>query len=240
MAQPTTSQLIADLFGNPGRPLAGWYAELLDAVPPLRSFTLDHRLKIRKKVRTAADAASRRDLRCELAVAALLTADRRSRVIYEPLNPTNRRGPDFLLQHKGHTSIYVEVSRMRPSPGAERDRSERLESVLCGKLNQMAAGSANLLALVNDAAPADTDAMTIAVQHLKRRAEAKDDAYFAFRGLAGARVFLQHLPSLTGIFLATPMDGVQELLLLPSARRPFPDDLARAFAAWNLVALLQP
>lgn len=238
MPQPSVSELIDDLFGRAGHSLAGWYAGLLSSTPALRTFTVDHRAKIRKKVRSAADEESRRDLRCELAVAALLAADRRSPLVYEPLAAEGRRGPDFLVRHKGHTAVYVEVSRLRARAAAEREPHERLAAVLCGKLGQLPPDGANLLVLVNDDAPADGAVVEAAIQGLRRRAEAKDDAYFAFRGLAGARELLRRLPLLGGVFIASPAARLEELHRHGAARRPLPADFARAVAGWSLAAMV--
>ena len=100
MAQTTTSQVIDALFGGSDTPFVRWYADLLEGSPLLRAFSLDNRTKIRKKLRTATDAAARRDVQCELAVAALLVADRRSPLAYEPLAAENRS--QVLIGYEGN------------------------------------------------------------------------------------------------------------------------------------------
>jgi hypothetical protein len=196
--------------------------------------------KIRKKARHANDPETIRDLRCELAVAAAL-ADRRSALVYEPLAAEGRRGPDFLLRHKGRSNVYVEVSRLRPARGHAseadaqrvRDPTGRLAAVLCGKLSQLIAGAANLLVLVSDDGPFSADEIAMVVQSLRRRAEAKDDAFFAFRGLPGARAALQLLPRLSGVLVVAP-PATDTLVAHTMARHPLPTDLARAAARWGL------
>lgn len=235
MSAGEVRELLAAAFGGPGHPLAGWYGELLADLPPLRAFTAANASKIRKKARHAADAEARRDLRCELAVAAAL-ADRRSPLVYEPLAAAGGRGPDFLLSHKGHTPVYVEVSRMRPARGRAPDPAARLAAVLCGKLEQLAAGAANLLVIVSDDRPYGADEVAATIQGLRRRAEARDDAYFAFRGLAGARALYQTLPRLSGVLVVAPAAPAEALHLPGGARRPLPDELARAAAGWGLAA----
>lgn len=232
-------ELVAAAFGGPAYPLAGWYAGLLDSSPPLRAFTAANAAKIRKKARQAADAETQRDLCCELAVAAAL-ADRRSPLSYEPLAAEGRRGPDFLLRHKGHTEVYVEVSRLRPARSQERDPDERLAAVLCGKLGQLAPGSANLLVVVSDADPYSAAQVGATLQGLRRRAGAGDDAYFAFRGLAGARALQQLLPRLSGVLVAAPGAPADAMLLHPQGRHALPSDLARAIDSWGLAARIGP
>lgn len=232
-----TRELITAAFGSPAHPLAPWYAELLAQGPPLADWTEANATKIRKKVRHASDAEALRDLRCELAVAAALV-DRRSLLSYEPLAAEGRRGPDFLLRHKGHTEVYVEVSRLRPARGEEHDPAGRLAAMLCGKLGQLVAGAANLLVVVSDAGPYTADDVAATLQGLRRRAEAKDDAYFAFRGLAGARVFHQLLPRLSAVLLVVPAVATDALVMKAQARHQLPPDLTRAVTTWGLAAVV--
>ncbi len=235
-----TAALIKAAFGSPDYPLAAWYAGLLVSIPPLAVFTSAHTTKIRKKARLADTPAAQRDLRCELAVAALLAADRRSLLRYEPLAAAQRRGPDFLLRYKGHTDVYSEVSRLRPPAVSERDPEERFAAVLCGKLSQLIAGAANLLVLVNDAGAFTEVAINAAIAGLRRRASAGDDVYFALRGLSGARELQRRLPVLTGVLLASPGLQTQTLMLLAGARHALPPDLARTIDGGNLAQLLGP
>lgn len=227
--------LVDAAFGGASHPLASWYADLLEAAPPLRAFSAANASKIRKKFRHAATAEDQRDLRCELAAAAAL-ADRRSPLTYEPLAAAGRRGPDFLLRHKGHSDLYVEVSRLRPARSQEHDPAGRLAAVLCGKLGQLVSGAANLLLLVSDAHPYTAADVAATIQGLRRRADARDDAYFAFRGIAGARSFAQTLPRLSGVYMVAPAAAAEELFVHPQARHPIPTDLVRAAAAWGLAA----
>jgi hypothetical protein len=239
MSSGVIAALVADAFGGAGHPLAGWYAGLLAATPSLQQFTADHARKIRKKAHLATTPDAQRDLRCELAVAAAL-ADRRSPLIYEPLAAAGRRGPDFLLRHKGHTEVYVEVSRLRPARSATRDPADRLAGALCGKLGQLAAGAANLLVLVSDDGVFRADAIAATIQGLRRRADAKDDAYFGFRGLEGARALFQTLPRLSGVLAVTPDPLSEALFLYPQIRHPLPSDLVRAITASRLGISIGP
>lgn len=232
-------ELITAAFGSPAHPLAPWYTDLLEQRPPLRDWTQANATKLRKKVRHAGDAESLRDLRCELAVAAALI-DRRSPLSYEPVAAAGRRGPDFLLLHKSHTAVYVEVSRLRPARSDDHDPTGRLAAMLCGKLGQLVAGAANLLVVVSDAGLYSADDVAAALQGLRRRAEAKDDAYFAFRGLAGARAAHQLLPRLSGVLVAAPASPTDALFMQAQARHQLPSDLARVVSNADLAALIGP
>ncbi|HMO59292.1 MAG TPA: hypothetical protein PKC19_18195 [Roseiflexaceae bacterium] len=233
MSSTPLRALAAAIFGSQQHPLAAWYLARLVAVAPLHDFTRLHQAKIRKKVRLATDPDLQRDLQCELAVAAVLAADRRSRLIYEPV--AGRRGPDFLLCHKDHTDIYVEVSRLRPAQSADRSATERLAAVVCGKLGQLAAGAANLLVLVSDAGMFDIAAIEGMLLALRRHAAAGDDAYFAFRGLAGSRAFHQAIVRLSGLLVVVPT-ATDPLSQPYQARHALPADLARMIGNWHLSA----
>jgi hypothetical protein len=231
--------LLDAAFGSPEHPLASWYAGLLAVSPPLRAFVAANATKIRKKARQARAPDEQRDLRCELAVAAAL-ADRRSPLTYEPLAAAGGRGPDFLLRHKGHTDIYVEVSRLRPARAQAPDPAGRLAAMFCGKLGQLATAAANLLVVVSDDGPYGAEEVGATLQALRRRADAKDDAYFAFRGLPGARALHQTLPRLSGVLVVMPAGPAEALFIHPQARHPLPAELARAAPGWGLGAQIGP
>jgi hypothetical protein len=239
MSAAQIRELVSAAFGGADHPLAPWYAGLLADAPALRAFAEANASKIRKKARHASGAEELRDLRCELAVAAAL-ADRRSPLSYEPLAAAGRRGPDFLLRHKGHTAIYVEVSRMRPARGERHDATGRLAAMICGKLGQLVAGSANLLIAVSDAEPYTAEDLAATIQALRRRADERDDAFFAFRGLPGARGFAQSLPRLSAVHVVAPAAPAEALFIHQQARHALPADLARAAVGWALAERIGP
>jgi hypothetical protein len=76
--------------------LVGWLA----ASARFRAFAEAHRDKIRKRLRTAADAEALRDVRAELQVARLLLADRRVELAFEPYG-AGKAGPDFTVIYRG-------------------------------------------------------------------------------------------------------------------------------------------
>jgi len=232
-------ELVSAAFGAAAHPLAAWYAGMLEDAPPLQSYTAANATKIRKKARHATTPETQRDMRCELAVAAAL-ADRRSPLMYEPLAAKGRRGPDFLLRHKGHTDVYVEVTRLRLARGQDREPTGRLAALLCGKLDQLVAGTANLLVLVSDDGLFSGEHFDATIQELRRRAEANDDAYFAFRWLAGARALRQVLPRLSGMLMVMPAVPTEALCVHQQARHPLPAALARAAPTWGLATRIGP
>jgi hypothetical protein len=233
MVPTAIQQLLIAAFGDPSQPLASWFTEPLLRSVPLQQFVANNAKKIRKKVRHAQDSGSVRDLRCELAVAMVL-ADRRSPLNYEPLAATQQRGPDFLLCHKGHTNLYVEVSRMRPSGSEPRATTERLAAIVCGKLAQLAPSAANILVFVSDDQAYSVDEIAATLLQLQQRADATDDAYFAFRGLSTVRMFHQAMPRLSAVHIATPATASDVWYFPKMARFRLPADLLRSTARWDL------
>jgi hypothetical protein len=233
MVPMAIQQLLIAAFGDLTQPLASWFAEPLAHSVPLQQFTASNAKKIRKKVRHAQDAQSLRDLQCELAVAMVLV-DRRSPLIYEPLAATHQRGPDFLLCHKGHTDLYVEVSRIRPAGTELRDANERLAAIVCGKLNQLASGAANILVLISDDQPYPVEAIAGTLRQLQQRADAADNAYFAFRGLSNSRTFHQTMPRLSAVHIATPTVAINTWHFPKQARFQLPADLLRSTNKWDV------
>ena len=153
--------------------LMGW----LSGSARFRSFAEAHHDKIRKKFRKVTDPEALRDVRAELQVARLLLADRRFDLAFEAYG-SGRVGPDFTVTFRGARSFNLEVTRLRRLPSVASEGSS-----LLAKLRQLppSASNAVLLAIDGDTAAAlDIDAI---VRTLRSRADAKDEAFFAKRGL---------------------------------------------------------
>ena len=126
------------LGGAPSDPMAEELAAWLAGSPRFRAFAEAHRDKIRKKLRGAADAEARRDVRAELRTAHLLLADRRIELAFEAYR-SGKAGPDFTASFRGGRSFNLEVTRVRRSarcvesrwttagetPSAAAERAER-------------------------------------------------------------------------------------------------------------------
>lgn len=157
------------------------------------AFVEAHRSKIRKKLRGAADEASVRDVRAELAVARLLLADRRFALTFEAYGRGG--GPDFTATYRAGRPFNLEVTRLRRPPDAAA-----VAGVVLGKLRQLPPSAPNLLLVAVDEA-ADAVDVGVAVRALRARADGKDEAYFAFRGIDGTRTFYEHLLRLGGVIV---------------------------------------
>lgn len=229
-------QLLLSAFGSATHPLAEWYTPMLSTQPLVCEFIAANSRKIHKKVRQASDPESLRDLRCELAVATMLL-DRRSPLVYESPLQTGKRAPDFLLTHKGHTPVAVEVTRLRMAQAGGTTSANRLMATICGKLGQLQPAMANLLVIVNDDQPCDSAERPVLLAGLQRRAMAGDNAFFAYRGLPDARSAYQGLTRLSGVLLVETT-APEVLLPCPLARQPLPPDLLRQIATWELAGLV--
>lgn len=179
---------------GPGRELAAELARWLAGSSRFASFVEAHRSKIRRKLRGAADEASVRDVRAELAVARLLLADRRLELTFEAYGRGG--GPDFTVTYRAGRPFNVEVTRLRRPPDATA-----VAGVVLGKLRQLPPSSANLLLVAVEDDAADAVDIGAAVRALRARADGKDEAYFAFRGIDGTRRFYERLLRLGGVIV---------------------------------------
>lgn len=202
--------------------LAGW----LERSARLRAFVETHRDKVRKKLRGAPDEEARRDVRAELLVAARLLADRRIELAFEAYG-VGKPGPDFTVTFRGAPAFNLEVTRLRRPP----EGPNALTGLLLAKLRQLPTGAANALLVVVPGTSAEALDAAGAARALRARADAKDDGYFAERGLTNARGFYDRYLQLGGV-LGFSEEAVGEaraaLWLNGSARRALPEAAARA------------
>lgn len=203
--------------------LRGWIA----GSSRFRQFAEVHRNKIRKKLRTAADDEALRDVRAELRVAHLLLADRRLELDFEAFASTG--GPDFTVHVASERPTNVEVTRMRRPPSDVRDGGP-----LLAKLRQLPTSMPNALVVRIDGADARALNVERAVAELRRRADAKDEAFFRRRGFEGTREFYARFLRLGGVVAwceTAADDGRARLWTNPSARIALPDRTIRACLA---------
>ena len=223
-----TQRLAADVLGAAADPrlpeLVGWLA----GSPRFEAFAEAHHGKIRRKVRGARDEAAWRDVRAELLVARLLLADRRFELVMEP-HGTGKGGSDFGVTFRGTDRFDLEVTRRRGVPDVGT-----LGALILGKLRQLRPSVPNaLLFLLEDAAPDDVD-VPAAIRLLRSRADAKDDAFFAFRGIDGAKGFYERFLRLGGMYAwseGADAGAAATLWRNPSARIALPGRAAAAILA---------
>jgi len=211
--------------GTPADPMVEEVAVWLAGSARFRAFAEAHRDKIRKKLRGAADAEARRDVRAELRAAHLLLADRRIELAFEA-HGSARGGPDFAVRFRGERSFNLEVTRLHRAPGAAIHGGPLLT-----KLLQLppSAPNAVLVAIEGDGAEAfDVAAATCALQ---ARADAKDEAFFVSRRFQGTREFYERYLRLGAVLVwceGAAGDARATLWSNRSARIALPERAGRA------------
>src|SRR5690606_36530502 len=137
-------KLLAEILDGQGHPLGALLESWLTS-KRFAAFVGDHTTKIRKKLRTATDEGSLRDLLLELDVAFRLTQDKRFSLIYEPVQQ-RRRGADLAVRFTTQTVFMVEVTRLKEQARLELDAS-RLAGALTLKLGQFMNATPNALVI---------------------------------------------------------------------------------------------
>lgn len=188
LAQYLFDGVLADAFADE---VAGWLA----GSNRFRTFTESNRDKIRKKLRGAADAEARRDVRAELRVAHLLLADRRIELAFEAYGST-KRGPDFTVTFRGERSFNLEVTRPRRAADAAG-----FGGPLLAKVRQLPPSVPNAVLMAIEAGGADALDVAAAARSLRDRADAKDETFFATRGFKGTREFYERYLRLGGVLV---------------------------------------
>jgi hypothetical protein len=201
--------------------LMGW----LSGSARFRTFAEAHHDKIRKKFRKVTDPDALRDVRAELLVAHRLLADPRFDLAFEAYG-SGKLGPDFTVSFRGARSFNLEVTRLRRLPEPKSQGAPIL-----AKLRQLPPSVPNavLLAIDGDTATAlDIDAMA---RTLRSRADAKDEPFFAKRGLEGSRGFYERFLRLSGVIVwceAAAGDARASLWINRSARIALPERAIQA------------
>lgn len=228
-ATTAVERLVDHLLGGQDEPsLAGELAGWLSDSPRFRAFADAHRDKIRKKLRTARDPESLRDVRAELRVAHLLLGDRRIDLAFEARGST-RGGPDFTVTYRASRAFEFEVTRHRGEPSAAAHAGP-----LLAKLRQLPPSVANVLVIAIDGDRAEALDLHGGIRGLRAIADAKDEDFFRRRGFEGARDFYHRFLRL-GTVLAWAERGVPgdrvSAWTNGSARIPVPLPALRACVA---------
>ena len=182
----TVERLALDLLGGPSPDsLADELEAWLSGSTRFRAFAEAYRTKIRKKLRGAADAEARRDVRAELQAAHLLLADRRIELGFEAYG-SGRPGPDYTLAFSGERSFNLEVTRLRRPPDAAGQGGQ-----LLAKLLQLPPSVPNAILIAIEGARAESFDVAAMTRAWRVRADRKDEAYFVDRGFDGTRGFYE-------------------------------------------------
>jgi hypothetical protein len=226
----TVERLLQDLGADGGRDAAinDELRRWLTGSRRFLEFVEAYRDKIRKKLRTAADADGLRDVRAELRFAHLLLTDRHIEVAFEAYGST-RGGPDFTVVHRGERPFNCEVTRLRRAPDEVTDGGP-----LLGKLRQLPPSAPNLLVIAVEGTSGAALEIEAAVRILRRRADAKEEDFFARRGFESARDFYARFLRLSAVIVwCEGAAGAAQATLWtnPSARIAVPARAIRACVA---------
>ena len=180
-AGAAVQRLTLELVGSATDELADELGSWVAGSRRFRAFAEEHRDKIRKKLRGAAEPEARRDVRAELRVAHLLLEDRRIELAFEGYGSGNP-GPDFTVSFRGARSFNLEVTRpRRGGVGAS--------ATILAKLRQLPPSVPNALLVSVDGDTAAAFDVDEAIRGLRERAIVNDDDFFSRHGLRGSREF---------------------------------------------------
>src|SRR3954447_8281227 len=178
-------RLVADVLGAGARgDIASELVSWVDGSTRMARFVEANASKIRRKVREARDAETRRDLRVELLAAARLLGDRRLELAYEA-SGSGRAGPDFAVTFRGVTRCNVEVTRRRGAVDAAA-----VGDTVLGKLRQLPPSVPNVLVVAVDRA-VDAPEVNDAMVALRARVDARHPATLSRAGAADPRSFYE-------------------------------------------------
>jgi hypothetical protein len=211
----------------PGEDLAVVFEGWLAGSGRFLAFVDAHRDKIRKKLRTAADADMRDDVRAELETAFLLLGDRRIELAFEAYG-RERRGPDFTVTFRAAHRFNLEVTRPRQRNG-EAEGAPAIANAVLGKLRQFPVETPNAL-LVATGLVASADDVAAAMRALKLRADRREEEVFAARGLS-ATDFQRYYRRLAVVFVAASAGPGVHAWTNPEATRPLPQGATAACIA---------
>ena len=219
-------RLAQDLFDrDPRSPMANELLGWLTGSQRFRAFAESNRDKVRKKLRSAADADALRDVRAELLVARLLLADRRIELAFEAYG-SGKVGPDFTATYRGMRTFNLEVTRLRRAPV-----STGTGAPLLAKLRQLPPSAPNAVLVAIEGDTADALDVAALVRELRSRADAKDEAFFVQRGFEGTRGFYERYLRLSAVLVRcedAAGDARAALWTNRSARMAMPERAARA------------
>ena len=227
-ASPSVERLVRELdTREPSDATTDELARWLSASPRFRTFAETHRAKIHKKLRTATNAETRRDVRAELLAARMLLADRRFDLAFEA-HGAGKGGPDFTVTFRDATTFDLEITRLRHLPEGTSG------GPLLAKLRQLLPGLANAVVIAIDGETSEALDVAGIARALRARADDKDEAFFTQRGFDGTRDFYDRFLRLGAVLVwceGASGDARASLWTNRSARIPVPESAAQACLA---------
>jgi hypothetical protein len=249
-----TDELIASLFDGRANLLAQPMAAWLAASRRFTAFVSANHTKIRKKLRTASDPESLRDLRLELETAHLLLRERSLSLVYEPQPGKYGRSPDFAVRFTTSLEFLLEVTRLRasetqvlsgagelegvePAPG-DPHLENRFTDMLCDKLGQLQPGRINLLLAGVDTAAVSGLDLTPIMLRIRQRAEAGAPNLIGKHGFRDRAEFFSRYQRLSALLVrGIPMPAGEAVAFWanPQAKFPLPAKVRTALVRSHII-----
>jgi hypothetical protein len=240
-------ELLTYLFDGQSHLLADLMATWLASSRRFTAFINTHHNKIRKKLRTAQEPESLRDLQLELETAYLLLRERSLSLAYEPQHPKLGRGPDFAVTFTTSLTFMVEVTRMRAAgartPLSAQEHigeaqppnttlttvplpSDRFSDMVCSKLGQLLLQRSNLLLVGMEAPQLTHRDIHAAMLRVQQRAEGNDSTVIHRYGFRDRADFFHHYQRLSALLVrgGTPLQAGEPVVIWdnPQAKYPLP------------------
>jgi hypothetical protein len=220
-------ELLAYLFDGQSHVLAAPMATWLASSRRFIAFVNDNHTKIRKKLRTAQEPESLRDLQLELETAYLLLREQTLSVAHEPQHPRYGRSPDFAVTFTTSLTFMVEVTRLRSAqPRTPSDAPvlwDRFSDMLCGKLGQLLPQRSNLLLAGVEALHLNHADLHARMLHIQQRAERNDSTIVQRYGFRDRADFFQHYQRLSAILVREiPLQAGESVILWVNSQAKYP------------------
>lgn len=238
-------ELLAYLFDGQPHFLAAPMATWLATSRRFTAFVNTNHTKIRKKLRTAQETESLRDLQLELETAYLLLREQSLSLAYEPQHPRLGRSPDFAVTFTTSLVFMVEVTRLRAAqprtslndqeyargtraPNTTPTTSlqgDRFSDMLCSKLGQLLPQRSNLLLVGVEALHLTHSDIHADMLRIQQRAESNDSTVVHRHGFRDRADFFRHYQRLSALLVREiPLQAGEPVVVWvnPQAKYPLP------------------
>ena len=224
-------ELLTTLFDGQSHFIASPMAAWLASSRRFTAFVNAHHTKIRKKLRTAQEPESLRDLQLELETAYLLLREKSLSMAYEPQHRDLGRSPDFAVTFTTSLEFMVEVTRLRAAQPRTTPNTtltiptlgDRFTDMLCDKLGQLLPQRSNLL-LVGVEAPhlIHSDLNTIMLR-IQQRAEGGDSTLLQRYGFRDRADFFRQYGRLSALLIrGIPLQAGEPVVIWVNSQAKYP------------------
>lgn len=221
-------ELIEYLFDSRSNLIAARLGEWIETSSRYQAFIDEHRDKVRKKVRVAADSDALLDLLFELRVPYLLLKDSRFEVRYEPYAAGKTKGPDFAVTFRTNFTFNAESTHVRGLNEAQDEVDQRFVDVVSGKLRQMLPNIANVIFI---ATPHILDETNLAshMVWMRGKADNNDEKFLLRQRFSSPADFFKFHNRVSAIYVYDSAgEAGHAVWFNPQAKATLPDPLKAA------------